>query len=241
MIDFFKQRKIVIIIGILVIILIGWKMYDSSNFDEVNSEEILVSNTKDDKSKNEEEEDVMAVHVTGEVKKPGVVKVKEGSRIEDIIEAAGGLTENADISNVNLAFAVEDGMKIRIPSQDDEETEEEYITEDSGKGIILSEEESSSSSSVININTATQTELEELPGIGPSISTRIIEYREQNGKFKDIEDIKTKKDKLQEKAMALATKVYENIQKEQQANQNNENQTTEEKKDDVADASYEEK
>ena len=187
MIKFLKQRKIVIIIAILVIILIGWKIYDSSKFEIVNENQILVSNTKEE---NNEEENIMAVHVTGEVKNPGVVKVKEGSRIEDIIKAAGGLTENADITNVNLAFAVEDGMKIRIPSNNEESIGEEYITEDSGKGVIMSEEKTSSSSLVVNINTANETELEELPGIGPSISSRIVEYRNKNGKFKVIEDIK---------------------------------------------------
>lgn len=193
MIDFLKQRKIVIIIVILVIILVGWKIYDSSNYEKIGSDELVVSDAEDNNSKNEEEGEDMAIHVTGEVKKPGVVKVKEGSRIQDIIEAAGGLTEKADISNVNLAFAVEDGMKIRIPSIDDEETgEQQYITEDGGKGVILSEESMGSSESVlsVNINTASQDELQELPGIGPSIATRIVEYRNQNGKFKNIEDIK---------------------------------------------------
>ena len=132
----------------------------------------------------------MAVHITGEVKKPGVVKIKEGSRIEDVIEAAGGLTENADITNVNLAFVVEDGMKIRIPSQDEEFSEEGYVTEESGKGVVLSDESSDNAASSVNINTASQSELEELPGIGPSISSKIVEYRDQNGKFKKIEDIK---------------------------------------------------
>ena len=169
MIEFLKQRKVVIIIGILVTILVGWKLFDSKNFDEVNSNEILVSNLKNnEKEKNEDkEEEMMAIHVTGEVKNPGVVKVKQGSRIEDIIEAAGGLTENADITNVNLAFEVEDGMKIRIPSNDEgNENEgniiEQYITQDSGKGIIVSEDKSSENLSlVININTANETELEE--------------------------------------------------------------------------------
>ena len=139
---------------------------------------------------------MMAIHVTGEVKNPGVVKVKQGSRIEDIIEAAGGLTENADITNVNLAFEVEDGMKIRIPSNDEgNENEgniiEHYITQDSGKGVIVSEDKSSENLSlVININTANETELEQLPGIGASIAGRIIDYRNKNGKFKAIEDIK---------------------------------------------------
>ena len=190
MIEFLKQRKIIIIIAILVIILLGWKYYDSKNYEEVNSQEILNSNTKKENKNSNEEEDMMAVHITGEVKKSGVVKIKEGSRIEDIIEAAGGLTENADITNVNLAFVVEDGMKIRIPSINEEKTDEDYITEDSGKGVIMTDENTSTSSSVININTASESELEQLPGIGPSISSRIIEYRNKNGKFKSIEDIK---------------------------------------------------
>ena len=190
MIEFLKQRKIIIIIVILVIILLGWKYYDSKNYEEVNSQEILNSNTKKENKSSDEEEDMMAVHITGEVKKSGVVKIKEGSRIEDIIEASGGLTENADITNVNLAFVVEDGMKIRIPSVNEEKTDEDYITEDSGKGVIISDDINSISNSIININTASESELEQLPGIGPSISSRIVEYRNKNGKFKSIEDIK---------------------------------------------------
>ena len=190
MIDFLKQRKIVIIIAILIIILIGWKVYDSKKYEEVNSEEILVTDKKDNNKKDEEEEEIMAVHVTGEVKNPGVVKVKEGSRIEDVIEAAGGLTENADTTNINLAYMIEDGMKIRIPSSNEEDIEANYISVDSGKGVIISEENNNTSNLIVNINTADETELEQLPGIGPSIASKIIEYRNQNGKFKNIEDIK---------------------------------------------------
>lgn len=209
MIDFLKQRKIIIIIGILAIILIGWKIYDSKNFEQINSDEIMTSSSNDNEKEigenkdEEEEEEMMAVHITGEVKNPGVIKIKQGSRIQDIIEKAGGLTENADIANVNLAFEVEDGMKIRIPSNDDEQSKEsidenvqeennhtKYIYQDSGKGVIVSDEGSGTSSSIVNINTASQTELEKLPGIGPSISSRIIEYRNQKGNFKKIEDVK---------------------------------------------------
>ena len=187
MIDFFKQRKIVIIICILVIILIGWKIYDSSNFETEEESQIIDSNVQE--SKTDDEEELVIVHVTGEVKKPGVVRVKEGSRVEDIVKAAGGLTENADISNINLAYVVEDGTKIRIPSADDEK-QEEYITQSIGEGIIMQEESNNSRSNIVNINTANETELEELPGIGASIAGRIIEYRNKNGKFKSIEDIK---------------------------------------------------
>ena len=187
MIDFFKQRKILIIICILVIILIGWKIYDSSKFETDEESQIIDSNVQE--SKTDDEEELVIVHVTGEVKKTGVVRVKEGSRVEDIVKAAGGLTENADISNINLAYVVEDGTKIRIPSTDDEK-QEEYITQSIGEGIIMQEESNNSRSSIVNINTANETELEELPGIGASIAGRIIEYRNKNGKFKNIEDIK---------------------------------------------------
>ncbi len=187
MLDYLKQRKMVIIIGILVIILIGWKIYDNFSFSESDSEEVLTSNIVE---KNKEE-DMIVVHITGEVKKPGIIKIKEGSRIEDAIQVAGGLTENADISNVNLAYIIEDGIKIKIPSNNDETLEQNYITEDSGKGVIISDDNKNTNQSMVNINTATQAEFEELPGIGPSIAIRIIEYRNQNGKFKSIEDIKS--------------------------------------------------
>ena len=190
MIDFLKQRKIIIIIGILVIIFIGWKFYNLSNNTDIENNDFIVNDTKEEKKNDNEEEEIMAVHVTGEVKNPGVVKIKEGSRIEDIIQAAGGLTENADITNVNLAYIVEDGMKIRIPSNSEGNVTEDYITEDNGKGVIMSEESSNSSNLIVNINTANEAELEQLPGIGPSISSKIVEYRNKNGKFKSIEDIK---------------------------------------------------
>ena len=189
MLDFLKQRKVIIITVVVIIGFIFLKLYNNS--ESFNSEELYTSEKNIISEKNtEEEEDIIVIHITGEVKKPGVVKIKQGSRIEDVISAAGGLTENGDITNVNLAYVVEDGMKIRIPSDNEGNGSEDYITEDSGKGIIMSEEGSDSSSSIVNINTANETELEQLPGIGPSISRKIVEYRNKNGKYKSIEDIK---------------------------------------------------
>lgn len=82
MIEFLKQRKIVIIIGILVILLLVWKFYDSSKLESIDENQILISKVNED-MKEEEEENIMAVHITGEVKNPGVIKISEGSRIED--------------------------------------------------------------------------------------------------------------------------------------------------------------
>lgn len=151
------------------------------------------------------------VYITGEVNVPGVVILDEGSRIVDAINSAGGTTAKANISKVNLVYVLEDGMKVNIPNDNDLKSNPnfEYITLNSGDGgrddynsvdsSSNSEGTSSSSSSssknekkysVVNINTATQTELETLPGIGPSLALNIINYRKENGKFSSIEEIK---------------------------------------------------
>ena len=146
-----------------------------------------------EKSLNTTEENEVIIHITGSVKNPGIVRLKEGSRIEDAIEAAGGLTENADISKVNLAYVVDDGTKIKIPSSQEEDIgDEEIIDSGSGENIIIEKNTTSSnkSSQTININKATETELQTLPGIGASLASRIIEYRSQTGKFGSIEEIK---------------------------------------------------
>lgn len=144
------------------------------------------------------------IYITGEVNVPGVIILNEGSRIVDAINAAGGTTEKANLSKVNLVYILEDGMKVNIPSDNDlkNNSDFEYITMNSGDGgkeDYYGENKQNSNSSdstnykkydIVNINTATQTELESLPGIGPSLALKIIIYRKENGKFSSIEDIK---------------------------------------------------
>ena len=137
-------------------------------------------------NKEEVIDEEIIVHITGEVANEGIIKIKKDSRLADVIEEAGGTTEEADLSKVNLAYQVKDGQKIYIPNIKDKEIQE-YITEEAGDSIIIEQKESKSK---VNINTATQTELETLSGIGPSTALKIINYREENGKFKKIEDIK---------------------------------------------------
>lgn len=163
--------------------------------------------------KQENDEEKIYIYITGQVNNPGVVILSEGSRIVDAIEVAGGITSKADISKVNLVYVLQDGMKVNIPSENDLKTNPdfEYITMSSGDlkndenlsgsntsnsddsselSSNSSSQENSSKNSIVNINTATQTELETLPGIGPSIALKIINYRKENGKFSKIEDIK---------------------------------------------------
>ena len=192
MLEFLKQNKKIVIISIIIIMLIIG--YFNNSKEETITKENLILNTNENKintNENDENSQII-VHIAGAVKKSGIVKLQEGSRIEDAIKLAGGLSDDADITNINLAYVIEDGTKIRIPSKKDEEIQkEQYIIPDSG---IETEDKTnlsnSSSKNIININKANQTELESLSGIGPSLATRIIEYREQNGNFKSIEDIK---------------------------------------------------
>ena len=142
------------------------------------------------------------VYITGEVNNPGIVVLPIGSRIADAIDCAGGITQKADIMKVNLVYMLQDGMKVNIPSSIELKNNPnfEYITMSSGdekndsniKNIMTADTKNESAFKVsnVNINTATQTELETLPGIGPSLALKIINYRKENGKFKSIEELK---------------------------------------------------
>lgn len=178
----FKKMEIIgiilLIFGIIYIIKI--KIDESNNMDlmlETNTNEIIASS-------NNEEKTIIKVHIDGQIKNRGVVELEEGSRLVDAIEKSGGLTEEADTSNINLADILQDGEKVYIYSK--QEVEE---LKSIGK---LNEEidNTTKKDNKININTATQAELEEITGIGPSLAQKIIEYRESNGKFKDIEELK---------------------------------------------------
>ena len=141
--------------------------------EEVDAEEVEEEEEIATESEIESQEKIY-VYITGEVNVPGVVILNEGSRIVDAINAAGGTTPNADISKVNLVYVLEDSMKVNIPNKNELKNKPnfEYITKNSGDGASdESKNESSSYESsnsqtyneVININTATQTELESLP------------------------------------------------------------------------------
>ena len=105
----------------------------------------------------------------------------------DAIEMAGGTTEEADLSKVNLAYSLSDGQKLNIPNVNEKE-QEDIVKDEPGNNIIIEGNEEKEVK--ININKATQTEIETLPGIGPSTALKIINYRNEHGKFKNIEDIK---------------------------------------------------
>lgn len=192
MLEILKEKKNYLIVGAIIVLIIIYCIYNnfSTNDELIEEQNILESSEDSEENVNDEDEEIIVIHVTGAVNTPGIVRLEEGSRIEDAIEAAGGLTEDSDISDINLAYVLEDGVKIRIPTIDDKENGESYIIEGSGDNIILEENTEASSDTLVNINKADETELDALPGIGPSLASKIIQYREENGNFKKIEDIK---------------------------------------------------
>lgn len=124
----------------------------------------------------------VVVYITGAVPRPGVYALAQGSRVQDAISAAGGFLADAEKSGINLARLVEDGEQLDIPYME-------------GSSPVLipppapTEAPSLSGSDLININIASQSELETLPGIGPTTAQKIITYRQQNGPFVTIDDI----------------------------------------------------
>ena len=205
------NNKIILII-LLVAFLIGYYIYENNNYQEIessssNDESFIDEETQGTEQKtnqqtkenaNDSQENKIAepiiVHITGAVKTWGVIELEAGARIIDAVNKAGGFTEDADSAKVNLAYVLSDGVKIYIPNKSEESsavTIKEYITEESGDNVIVEEEQMKDSiDSLVNINKATQTELESLPGIGPSTAMKIISYRQEQGFFNNIEDIK---------------------------------------------------
>lgn len=143
----------------------------------------------------------IAVHVVGAVPRPGLYEFVEGARVQDAIDAAGGLLTTANTGAINLAMPLTDGQQLTIPYRSGSEPVEEEGTTLFLPGSEEEEEEDASSfneapqnnnpfgNDLININTASLAELDNLPGIGPALAQRIIDYRNENGAFSTIEEI----------------------------------------------------
>ena len=127
----------------------------------------------------------LQVHVSGAVQHPGVYSLDHGSRVQEALELAGGVAEDADLDRINLAAWVSDGQKVHVPKLG--ETGLPVVqsiagpVKSSGWGLVVSGK--------VNINTATAEELDTLPGIGPAYAERIIRHRQEQGPFKSIEQI----------------------------------------------------
>ena len=195
-----RNKKIIAIITILVITIIYgiWK----ENRGKIKIENINEQAEITDIEDNEKTKKLHNTAVENDEKQEGVYELDENSRISDAIEKAGGTKENADLSQINLAYKIEDGMRIYIPKkgelvQDKEKIEDKTQEVVTGKSTDITNTTSVNTNlstnkkiktdiEKINLNKATQTELETLPGIGPSTAEKIIEYRKETLKILKI-------------------------------------------------------
>ena len=185
-------KKVMLALGIILLLVAGISFYEYQQSSQAVDLSTLSSGNRENDTGAENR---IAVYVTGEVAKPGVVYVPWDGRVGDAVNQCGGLLPTADSSQVNMAAAVKDGMEIRVKGK--------TIAKDSNMGNKVnssggtsgtvsksraSEQDKNASGEMVNINTADVEGLRKLKGIGPAMAQRIIDYRESNGSFQAPED-----------------------------------------------------
>lgn len=174
-----KKKKIIGSIVILVIFTIflitGYVLSRPSK--DLNAKEVFNDATVVESKDNKD----MTIYINGEVKKPGVYKLKSGSRVQDLVNSAGGFNETADKAKLNLAKKLKDEDYIYVDKQNDKN-----LSASSGNNA----NSNPASDGKVNINTATKEQLKTVSGIGDVTAQKIIDYREKNGSFNSIEDLK---------------------------------------------------
>ncbi|MGG3469354.1 helix-hairpin-helix domain-containing protein [Neobacillus pocheonensis] len=155
----------------------------------INMESNLQSDGKEPEKKSQEDQnkqpEKIMVDIKGQIKQPGVYQANTGERVIDVISRAGGLTEQADQGQVNFAEHVQDEMVIYIPAKG-----EEGLVSAGSTGGVAPLGSAGQNEGKINLNKADESELQNLPGIGPAKAAAIIEYRNTSGPFKAVEDLK---------------------------------------------------
>ena len=202
--NFLKYKKIGLMSILAIVVIVSVIFYNDKGFKQLNKnntesifvddDNLVFENGKEDKLPSQDsvnmskqmesklEDKTIVVEIKGQVKKPDVYIIDENSIINDLIDLAGGVTENADLSNINRAKKLQNHEMIYIADKND-------INNDYTQATNM-ENGSMDNEILVDINTATTDKLKTLNGIGDSKAKSIIEYREQNGGFKSIEEIK---------------------------------------------------
>lgn len=191
MFNFIKDKKWLIVGGFSLVLLISFALvyYFNDNKEKISESSLVIKETTKESVEN------FYVDVKGAVKDPGVYLVSDGERVIDAIEKAGGLSRNANTSNINLAQKLESEMVVVVYTNSEIKKKNSKLSCDTTCNCDVIEinnciENENSNSNLVNINTASIDELMTLSGVGESKAKSIIAYREENGNFKTIEDIK---------------------------------------------------
>ena len=196
MTEWIRTNKMYVLIGVIIILCLG--IYYFFPLEKGSSQKSVENNWLESEEKIEEanvekENEVESisnpsqakifVDVKGAITTPGVYEASMGERVIDIIEKAGGLLDSADKNNINFAMKVVDEMVLYIPVIGEQNP--------SMAGVATggSLPEGTTADGKINLNSATESDLQTLPGIGPAKALAILEYRDTNGSFKTIEDL----------------------------------------------------
>ena len=185
-----KEYKIIVICASLGLVLGGFFLLKPSiqaPAKESNLQTEVATVTKDstdekeDKNQKEEvvEQDMITVDVKGAVKSPGIYDLPVGSRINDAVQKAGGLTENADSKSINLAQKISDETLVYVPTREEATSQETPSSASNSKG-----------NKKVNLNKASLEELKQVKGLGSKRAQDIIDHRDSNGKFKSVDDLK---------------------------------------------------
>lgn len=183
LIYYWKIYKIYIVIILSILLIMCGIIYKNTVYDTqvvLSDEEIDILEKKEEPVEEEIVTELITVYVCGSVKTPSNITLSKDARIEDAVRLAGGATEKADLNAINMAQKLSDADMIYVP----EKGETIESAEKNTTGVV-----SSKTKGKLNINKATIVELDGLPGIGPSIANKIIEYRKSKGEFKSIEEL----------------------------------------------------
>ena len=184
-----KEYKIIVICTCLGLLVGGFfllKPDSQTPVKETNLQAEVAAVSKDSSTEKEEkdeslEQDLITVDVKGAVKSPGIYDLPVGSRVNDAVQKAGGLTEQADSKSLNLAQKVSDEALVYVPAKG-----EEVASEKTGSGAPSS----TSKDKKVNLNKASMEELKQVKGLGGKRAQDIIDHRESNGKFKSVDELK---------------------------------------------------
>ena len=190
LIEKIKEYKIIVICAILGLVLGGFFLLkpvaqtpakESNLQTEVTTVSKDSTDEKEDKNQKEEvvEQDLITVDVKGAVKSPGIYDLPVGSRVNDAVQKAGGLIDNADSKSINLAQKISDEALVYVPTKEEVANQESYSNATGNK-----------ESKKVNLNKASLEELKQVKGLGAKRAQDIIDHRETNGKFKSVDELK---------------------------------------------------
>ena len=178
----FTARQRLAALALLFFLLLGGSLLFFKRDDQGYIEEYRVKT--DDES--------ILVHVCGAVANPGIIKVKPGTRKYEVLQKAGGALPEGDLNQVNLAEYVLDGEQVYLPKKGEvpvKITRKRTIVATRGSSSGNQEKTKNAVKPLYDLNSATQKELEAVPGIGPTLATRILQYRAKHGRFGSYEDL----------------------------------------------------